>query len=202
MSTKADSRLDRILPGLTFDERLDALLAAYHEDRDADPRLLATMPLSDNYRWNHVADILDGLHTRLGWYIDLVESFITQLELGLALAEQARLVAGVFRHKGPEMDAAADALSLRVIGELVQRWQELRLAELAAEHFGEKLGGRRLLHPEAVATLSGCRERIFAMQERLANPDALTRYECELPEPSAADLDHLLELLTTERRLA
>jgi hypothetical protein len=40
------------------------------------------------------------------------------------------------------------------------------------------------------------------MQERLANPDALTRYEFELPEPREADLDRMFELLTAQRSLA
>ena len=110
-----DSRLDRLMPRLTFDERLDGLLAAYHEDRQPDPALLRTMPDSDNARWNNAARILNGLHGSLGCYIDLVEAFVTQLELRLVLAGQAQFLAGVFHHKAPEMAAAAEQLSLRVI---------------------------------------------------------------------------------------
>ena len=197
-----DSRLDRLLPRLSFEERMDGLLAAYHEDRRPDPALLRTMPASDNARWNHVVDILNGLHTRLGWYIDLVESFVTQLELRVTIAGQARLLAGVFQHRGPEMAAAADALGLRVVGELVQRWQDVRLAELAVAHFSEELGGRRLLHPDVAAALDGCRTRILAMQESLATADAPVRYEFELTEPPEADLDHLLDLLLSQKVLA
>ena len=197
-----DSRLDRLMPRLSFEERLDGLLAAYHEDRRPDPALLRTMPASDNARWNHVVDILNGLHTRLGWYIDLVEAFVTQLELRLILAGQARLLAGVFQHRAPEMAAAADALGLRVVGELVQRWQDVRLAELAVARFSEELSGRSLLHPDAAATLKGCRERILALQESLAAADAPVRYEFELLEPSGADLDHLLDLLLSQKVLA
>ncbi len=196
------SRLERLMPRLTFDERLDGLLAAYHEDRQPDPALLRTMPDSDNARWNNVARILNGLHGSLGWYIDLVESFVTQLELRLVLAGQAQFLAGVFYHRAPEMAAAAEQLSLRVISELLQRWQEVRLAELAVEHFSEELGGRSLLHPDVAATLKGCRTRILAMQENLATADAPVRYELALLEPSEADLERLIELLLSQKVLA
>ena len=199
MTTSSNARLDRLLPRLTFDERLDGLLAAYHADRHADPALLRTMPDSDNARWNDVADILNGLHVRLGWYIDQVESFITQLELRLALANVGRYLAGSFRHRAAEMAAAADHLDEVVIGELVQRWRDIRLAELAAEHFGEELGGRRLLHPDVLAALAGCRARLLAMRESLADSGNRTVvYEFELPEPEEEHLEELLELLTMQ----
>ena len=78
----------------------------------------------------------------------------------------------------------------------------MRLAELAVAHFGEELGGRSLLHPDVAATLKGCRERILAMQESLATADAPVRYEFELSEPPAADLDHLFDLLLSQKVLA
>ena len=198
MTTSSNARLDRLLPRLTFDERLDGLLAAYHADRHADPALLRTMPDSDNARWNDVADVLNGLHIRLGWYIDLVESFITQLELRLALANVGHHLAGSFKHQAAQMRAAAESLDLRIIGELIQRWQDIRLAELAAERFGDELGGRRLLHADVVALLAKCRERMLAMRDALADPDRQSVYEFELPEPSEAHLEHLLELLTIQ----
>ena len=197
-----DSRIERLMPRLSFDERLDGLLAAYQEDRQPDPALLRTMPDSDNARWNNVARILNGLHGSLGWYIDLVEAFVTQLELRLVLAGQAQFLAGVFRHNAPEMAAAAEQLSLRVISELLGRWQEVRLAELAVEHFSEELGGRSLLHPDVAATLKGCRERILAMQESLATADAPVRYEFALLEPQGADIERLLDLLLSQKVLA
>ena len=198
MTTSSNARLDRLMPALTFDERLDGLLAAYHADRRPDPALLRTLPAADNARWNDVADILNGLHIRLGWYIDMVESFITQLELRLALANVGRYLAGSFTHKAAEMTAAAESLDLAVVGELIQRWQDIRLAELAAERFSDELGGRRLLHPDVIAMLAKCRERMLAMRDALADPDRRSVYAFELPEPTEAHLEHLLDLLTIQ----
>ena len=191
MRTATSARLDRLMPALTFDERLDGLLAAYHADRHADPALLRTMPDSDNARWNDVADILNGLHVRLGWYI-------TQLELRLALANVGHHLSGSFKRKAAEMTAAAESLDLAVVGELIQRWQDIRLAELAAERFSDELGGRRLLHPDVIAMLAKCRSRMLAMRDALADPDRRSVYEFDLPEPTEAHLEHLLDLLTIQ----
>ena len=199
MRSTANTRVDRLMPALTFEERLDGLLAAYHADRPADPLLLGTLPARDGERWNETADILDGLHVRLGWYIDLVESFITQVELRLALANVGRYLSGFLKHHALEMGAAVERLEETVIGELVQRWREIRLAELAAEHFGEELGGRSLLHPKAVAQLDDCRARLLAMRASLGDASQRTVvYEVELPEPDPLHLDQLVELLTLQ----
>ncbi|MCZ2108979.1 MAG: hypothetical protein LC118_05340 [Dehalococcoidia bacterium] len=48
---------------LTFDERLDGLLAAYREERRAAPGLFATMASSDHQRWNETARILNAVHS-------------------------------------------------------------------------------------------------------------------------------------------
>ena len=97
------------------------------------------------------------------------------------------------------MAAAADHLDEVVIGELVQRWRDIRLAELAAERFGDELGGRRLLHPDVLAALAGCRARLLAMRESLADSGNRTVvYEFELPEPEEEHLEELLELLTMQ----
>ena len=195
----AMNRLDRLMPALTFEERLDGLLAAYHENRRADRALLGTLPAADAARWNETADILNGLHTRLGSYVDLVEAFVTQIELRLALANVGRYLAGFLTYKRAEMEANADQLSLAVVGELADRWREIRLAELAAEHFGNQLGDRELLHPEVVAQLADCKARLQAMHANLADPDRLVVYEFDLPEPTEDSLERLLALLVDQR---
>jgi len=195
------TRLDRIMPRLTFDDRLDGLLAAYHADRRADPSLLRTMPESDFGRWNRVADILDALHGGLGHYLQLLESFVTQAELRLALAEQSVQLGRGFKHRQAEMEEAVDRLYRSVAEEVVLRWQEVRLAELAVAHFNEELGGRTLLHHDATATLNDCRERLLALRERLATADLRADIPCQLSEPPAADLERMLELLRLPRML-
>ncbi|MEO6044374.1 MAG: hypothetical protein ABIQ47_10690 [Tepidiformaceae bacterium] len=195
-------RLDRVMPAVSFDERIDGILAAYHEDRRPEPSLLATLPQSDGRRWNEVADVLNALHGSLGWYIDYVEACVVQLELRLTIARLARQLAGTFDGENRErMAKAADALALRVVAELVARWHEARLAEIVAEHFGEQLGGRELLHPSRVATLIDCLSRMQTLHDALAT-DATVRYEFELSEPSNADFDHLLDLLTSNKVMA
>ena len=99
------------------------------------------------------------------------------------------------------MDEAVDQVCLRVICEVVQRWQEVRLAELAVAHFSETLGGRQLLRPAMAVKLEGCRQRLLALQDELARADLPTHYEFELPEPSAADFDLIIDLLTRRRDL-
>jgi len=197
----AASRLDRVMPKLSFDERLDGMLAAYHADRRAAPALLRTMADSDSARWNRVADILDALHGGLGYYIDMVESFVTQLELRLALVEQSAQLGRWFKHRQAEMEQAVTLQSERVVWELGQRWREVRLAELAVAHFSEALGGRTLLHPAMTATLHDCRERLLASRERLETADLGVDCACELSEPPEADLERMLELLRAPRAL-
>ena len=195
-------RLDRVMPAVSFDERIDGLLAAYHQDRRPDPSLLATLPPSDNGRWNHVAKVLNALHGSLGWYIDYVEACVVQLELRLTITRLARQLAGTFEGENRERLAkAADTLALRVVAELVARWHEVRLAELVADRFGEQLGGRELLHPETAAMLADCRTRMQTMHDELAG-GALVRYEFDLSEPSNADFDLLLDLLTSDKVIA
>ena len=191
----AMNRIDRLMPALTFEERLDGLLAAYHENRRADRALLGTLPAADAARWNETADILNGLHTRLGSYVDLVEAFVTQIELRLALANVGRYLAGFLTYKRTEMEANAHQLSLAVVGELVDRWREVRLAELAAEHFGNQLGGRELLRAEVLAQLADCKARLQAMHADLADKDRMVVYEFELSEPAETSLEYLLDLL-------
>ncbi|MEO6044370.1 MAG: hypothetical protein ABIQ47_10670 [Tepidiformaceae bacterium] len=195
-------RLDRVMPAVSFDERIDGILAAYHDDRRPDPALLATLPSSDNSRWNAVADVLNALHGSLGWYIDYVEACVVQLELRLTVVRLARQLADGFDGENQERLAkAADALTLRIVAELVARWHEVRLAEIVADHFGEQLGGRQLLHPAALAILADCRARMQTMHDELAG-GALVRYEFELSEPSDAGFDHLLDLLTSNTVMA
>ena len=195
-------RLDRVMPAVSFDERIDGLLAAYHQDRRPDPSLLATLPPADNRRWNHVAKVLNALHGSLGWYIDYVEACVVQLELRLTITRLARQLAGTFEGEHRERLAkAADTLALRVVAELVARWHEARLAEIVAAHFGEQLGGRELLHPSTVAMLADCRARMQTMHDELAG-GALVRYEFDLSEPSNADFDLLLDLLTSDKVIA
>ena len=197
----AATRLQRVMPRLSFDERLDGMVAAYREERRADAALFETMPASDYARWNSAATILNAVHCGLGWYIDLLESLVTQAELRFALAGQSQLLGMSFRHRGAEMEEAVDQVCLRVVAEVVQRWQEVRLAELAVAHFSETLGGRDLVRPAMAVKLKGCRERLIALQDELARADVPTNYEFELPEPSAADVDLIIDLLTRRRDL-
>jgi hypothetical protein len=201
MTTSTNSRLDRLMPGLTFDERLDAIITAYHRDRLPDPAFLKAMPPDDYARWNVAARILNGLHSRLGWYIDLVESFVAQLELRHLLDRQTRLAFALCSPAAPAAEAIAARMRLRVVADLLQRWQEVRLAELAVVRLGDDLGGRSLLHPDSAATLASCRQRLLALHDELAT-DASTPDNLELPEPPGSDLDALLDLLTLQRSLA
>ncbi|MEO6397067.1 MAG: hypothetical protein ABIP13_01245 [Tepidiformaceae bacterium] len=95
--------------------------------------------------------------------------------------------------------SSADTLGLRVGAELVDRWHEVRLADLVADRFGEQLGGRELLHPETRVMLADCRPRMQAMHHELAGDSGPMNYGFELSEPSRAGFDHLLNLLISRK---
>jgi hypothetical protein len=193
----ASTRLDRIMPKLSFDERLRGIVAAYHADRAPDPALLATMPAATNERWNGVVPLLNGMHTHLGWYIAYLEARVGQVELRFALHEQLRLSRLLVAERARDALAGAeDALALDVVGDLAGRWLDLRLAEAAAEECAEEVGVEVLLHPERMATLVGCRARLLAVRAGLEG------YEIELPEPRPRDVERLVALLGERRELA
>ena len=192
----AASRLDRVMPKLTFEERLRGVLEAYHGDRRADPALLGTMPRTDAQRWNTVASLLNGLHTHLGWYIDCLEAHVGQVELRFAVTEQTRLASLLLDGDARERLAhLADELACAVIADLVGRWEELRLAEEVAAAFAEEAGVAVLLHPHSGSVLVDCRARLLRV------PATLDSYRFELPEPDEADVERLLSMLRYERLL-
>ena len=192
----ATTRLDRVMPKLTFEERLRGVLEAYHGDRHADPALLGTMARTDAQRWNTVASLLNGLHTHLGWYIDCLEAHVGQVELRCAAQEQTRLASQLLDEDGRKRLAQlADQLVLAVIADLVGRWEEMRLAEEVAAAFAEEAGVAVLLHPHSGSVLADCRARLLAVQTRL---DGLA---FELPEPDEAEVERMLRMLRHERTL-
>lgn len=202
MSIRSANRLDRLLPALTFDERLDGLLAAYREERRADPGLFGTMPSSDNQRWNEAARILNAVHSRLGWVIDYLEASVTQGELRLALAEQQRIVSALFEGEAQEqMVAIGAALAKRAMAHVLGCWDDLRLIELTLAHLSERLGGRPLLRDVASNTLADCRKRLLGAHERLGLADGFA-LAFDLPEPTEGSLETMLDLLMKEKYLA
>jgi len=192
----AATRLDRVMPKLTFEERLRGVLEAYHGDRRADPALLGTLPRTEAQRWNTVASLLNGLHTHLGWFIDCLEAHVGQVELRFAAQEQTRLASLLLDGDARERLAhLADELARAVIADLALRWEELRLAEEVAATFAEEAGVAVLLHPHSGSVLVDCRARLLAVQARLDG------HEFELPEPDEADVERLLGILRYERML-
>ena len=192
----ASTRLDRVMPKLTFEERLRGVLEAYHGDRRADPALLGTMARTDAERWNTVAALLNGLHTHLGWYIECLEARVRQVELRFAVKEQTRLASLLLDGDARESLAhVAHELALAVIADLAGRWEEMRLAERAAAAFAEEAGVAVLLHPHSGSVLVDCRARLLTVRE------ALEGYRFELPEPDEADMERLLNILRYERLL-
>jgi len=192
----AASRLDRVMPKLTFEERLRGVLDAYHGDRRADPALLGTMARTDAERWNTVASLLNGLHTHLGWYIDCLEAHVGQVELRFAVTEQTRLASLLLDDDARNrLSQLADQLACAVIADLKARWEELRLAEEVAATFAEEAGVVVLLHPHSGSVLVDCRARLLAVQALLDG------HEFELPEPDEADVERLLGILRYERML-
>ena len=207
----ASTRLDRLYPGLSLDERLAALLDAYHEGRPYDRQLLRTLPERDGPGWNRFVDLLDATHVHLGWYIDYVEATVVQAELRLGLLLGFRLAAllstshfyDLFLDPGKEerrdflrrqrdaMDARANELVPVVAGELALRWLDVRLAEEAAARLGDGCMGRDILHPDSRATLSAARERLLTIRETIAS-----WCEIELPEPEPEQVERLVALLT------
>ena len=192
--TDLNRRLDDLSSGLTFDERVDGVVAAYHQDARPHWSLLGTMPRSDIGRWNRVADMLKALDGPLGWYIDYLEACVLQLELRQTIAVQARHIGATAEPNNiAQAESAAEAFNLRLIAELVARWHELRPAELVAKHFGEQLGGRQLLHPSTGAILADCLGRMLCLQEQI---NVAASHQVELTEPSGHDLEEfILELL-------
>jgi len=192
----AATRLDRVMPKLTFEERLRGVLDAYHGDRRADPALLGTMARTDAERWNTVAALLNGLHTHLGWHIECLEARVRQVELRFAAQEQTRLASLLLDDDARESLAQlADQLARAVIADLKARWEEMRLAEEVAATFAEEAGVVVLLHPHSGSVLADCRARLLAVQ------DLLDGYEFELPEPDEAEVARFLRVLRYERML-
>jgi len=192
----AASRLDRVMPKLSFEERLRGVLEAYHGDRRADPALFGHPAPDGRTARNTVASLLNGLHTHLGWDIDCLEAHVGQVELRFAAQEQTRraslLLDDDARNK---LSQLADQLARAVIADLMARWEELRLAERTAAAFAEEAGVAVLLHPHSGSVLVDCRDRLLAVQARLDG------HEFELPEPDEADVERLLGMLLYERLL-
>ena len=215
--TTAARRLDRLLPGLTLPERLDALLGAYFEDRHHDPELLRSVPEHDLDRWYGFTSLLSATHTQLGWYIEYLEATVTQVELrhgclaGFQLAAvliEQHLLALMLDPEGEEKRAAMRArrerldgyvaqLSTRVADEVAARWREVRIAELGADELAAICFGRDLLHPSARETLVKCRERLLDVKAGLA---PLLEVDLEEPEPEPEHVAGLVRLLQKEAR--
>lgn len=209
-------RLDKVLPGLTLFERLDALLAAYHNHAEFDRGLVRSMPDADAERWNRLTGLLGATHSQLGWYLEFVEATVTQLELrhGILLAlNYGRLLldqhlfdvlldaTGDDRRTGiiakqDRLEALAEALVPRIVEELAGRWLDLRLAEIAADSIKVECAGRDLMHPDMRAKLADCKTRLLALKESLK-----FWVQLELPEPCDADVERLLAALEKEAEL-
>jgi len=192
----AATRLDRVMPKLSFEERLRGVLEAYHGNRRAAPALLGTMPRTDAQRWNTVASLLNGLHTHLGWFIDCLEAHVGQVELRFTVTEQTRLASLLLDGDARERLAhLADELARAVIADLIGRWEELRLAEEVAVTFAEEAGVAVLLHPHSGSVLADCRARLLAVN------GLLDGYAFELPEPDEVEVARLLSVLRDQRLL-
>ena len=74
------SRLKRLLPALTLEERFDALLAAYRGNEAPDWALGQTIPREHEGQWNRMTGLLNATHVQLGWYTEFVEATVTQLQ--------------------------------------------------------------------------------------------------------------------------
>lgn len=202
MSARTASRLDRLLPALTFDERLDGILAAYRQGSRPESFLLGTMPSSDNRRWNETVRVLNAVHSRLGWLIDYLEASVTQVELRLALADQQRVIAPLFEGEAQDhVSEMAGRLALRALAHLLGCWLDLRLIEDALAHLSERVGGRELLREDARTMLASCHKRLLALRERLADSEGFA-LDADLPEPTPEQRDEMLDRLLRERYLA
>lgn len=206
-------RLTRTLPRLTLEERFDAVLAAYREDRRPVTSFSLLLAEEDRPRWNRLIGLLDATHRQLGWYVNYVEATVTQVELrfgillglqlahlheeeklwNLALDPEAEEQRASTRSRMEDLKGEVKALAAVVALQVAWRWQEVRLAEIAALSLQDECSGRDILHPETRATLDDCRERLLALRERLAEWAPV-----ELEEPEDAAAERLLELLEQE----
>ena len=75
------NRLARVLARLTVEERFDAVLNAYREDRPVSFAVATGLPWEDAARWNRMVGLLSATHSHLGWYVAYVEATVTQVEL-------------------------------------------------------------------------------------------------------------------------
>jgi len=211
--TTTTRRLDRVLPGLTLPQRLDALLDAYAEDRHCDPELFRSVPEHDLDRWYGLTALLNATHTQLGWYIEYLEATVTQVELrhgcllgfqlSATLVEQHLLALlldpaedekrAALRRRRERLEEYVGKLSVRVGAELSARWVEVRIAELGADELAAIFFGRDLLHPSARETLVKCRERLLDVKASLA---PLLAVDLEEPEPE--HVARLVRLLQNE----
>jgi hypothetical protein len=209
------ARLEKLLPGLTVEERLDAILERYRADLPSAFVFGESVPTQDVPRWNRLLGLLSAAHVQLGWYIEYVEATVTQLELrfDMVLGLQQLILALEDHAASLELDPArnqkrasllekqdhlqvmSEKLVTRIAEELTGRWLDVRLAEIAAESLAADCHGRDIVHPERRVVLRDCRERLLAL-----HPSIEIWQPCELREPQDGQVERLLELLEREAR--
>jgi hypothetical protein len=207
------SRLEKLLPGLSMEERLDAILDRYRADLPPAFVFGDSVPPQDAVRWNRLLGLLNATHVQLGWYIEYVEATVTQLELrfGMVLGLQHAMLAmedhvmsllldpqaeekrASLVEKQDRLQSMSEQLMARIAEELTGRWLDVRLAEIAAESLAAECLGRDIIHPERRAALTDCRQRLLAL-----HPSVEIWQPCELLEPQETQVERLLELLEKE----
>jgi hypothetical protein len=146
------ARLEKLLPGLSMEERLDAILDRYRADRPPEFVFGQSVPARDVPRWNRLLGLLNATHVQLGWYIEYVEATVTQLELrfGMVLGLQHAMLAmedhlmsllldpqaeekrSSLVDKQDRLQSMSERLVARIAEELTGRWLDVRLAVLDA----------------------------------------------------------------------
>lgn len=204
------SRLKRLLPSLTLEQRFDAVLAAYRNEELPDWALMQTIPREHEGQWNRMTGLLNATHVQLGWYTEVVEATVTQLELrfgillglqyaGLLLDERLFELAldpegeekrVKVRSKQERLEQMTGPLAVLIGEELKGRWLDVRLAQFGADSLARECLGRDILHPDTSAMLAECEVRLRSLKEKLD-----LWVECEFEDPTDEQIQRLLDLL-------
>ena len=90
------------------------------------------------------------------------------------------------------MAEVAEVLEARLRGDLVQRWKELRAAEIVLEEMREEFGGEDAAHPKLRQSLGECKLKVQELREgmeRFGLPVELEEPDQELVEQVRGLLD-------------
>jgi hypothetical protein len=81
VSLRERARLDRLLPGLTLDQRIQAVVSSVHEAGSLDRTLFRDLPADQREPFWYAVGLLRAAHHDLSWYVAYTEALVRQVEL-------------------------------------------------------------------------------------------------------------------------